>query len=462
MTFKSLPRALPSRQIQQQQQQQQQHVNVSNVGDGGLQWKRKSMKRAKEQAQRENRSLRDVLIDRVGVVETEKLLSNQELLLSELRGVVVSWNSERGFGFIRPSSSSSKEDLFCHTRSITSGQKELSKGTVVKYETRRNSRSGKMEACDVCVVIDNSVNERKKKKRKKIAPLDDESKEREASRASFLYGGSSSSSNTVKVSSSSHHPPLKRAKKVITLESLSSLSKNELAARALRARMSGNMEECEKIEEILQNMQETVIVTPLDERGRMISELTNRATATKHENNSAASQLQRMLREEKQESTRSHDLSFVKTYAKNEKVEDKGRAIQPSSDETKKGVSSRDVAMRRAVQAQLKWDTNRARCVFCVGSDAMLRKKRLFIHISENATLQLDGNPLVPGHCRISPRDHVSSMIQADENQFEEVRLIETCLRRMITNAGMGCIMMETVRPLLLRHTRHNEIKTQT
>lgn len=41
-------------------------------------------------------------------------------------------------------------------------------------------------------------------------------------------------------------------------------------------------------------------------------------------------------------------------------------------------------------------------------------------------------------------------MTQADENQFEEVRLIENCLRRMITNAGMGCIMMETVRELFL------------
>ena len=99
----------------------------------------------------------------------------------------------------------------------------------------------------------------------------------------------------------------------ITLDSLSSLSKNELAARALRARMSGNMEECQKIEEMLQNMQETVIVTPLDERGRMISELTTKKTMTK-DNNSAASQLRQMLREEKQESTRSHDLSFIKTY----------------------------------------------------------------------------------------------------------------------------------------------------
>jgi len=267
------------------------------------------MKRAKEQAQRENRSLRDVLIDRVGVAEAEILLSNKELL-SALRGVVVSWNSERGFGFIRPSSSSSKgEDLFCHTRSITSGQKELSKGTVVEYETRRNNRSGKTEACDVRVVIDTSVNERKQKKRKKVAPPDAETKQREASRASFLYGGSRSKSE----SKSSSRPPLKKAKKAaITLDSLSSLSKNELAARALRARMSGNMEECQKIEEMLQNMQETVIVTPLDERGRMISELTTKTMAK--DNNSAASQLRQMLREEKQESTRSHDLSFIKTY----------------------------------------------------------------------------------------------------------------------------------------------------
>ena len=191
-------------------------------------------------------------------------------------------------------------------------------------------------------------------------------------------------------------------------------------------------------------------------------------------------------------------------YAKNEKIDDKGQAIQPSDDGKKNAVVSRELAMRRAVQAQLKWDTNRARCIFCVGSDAMLRKKRLFVrrvwarefhnhftyvsmtwliyirglhnhiekstleaqtqswrnlkqinartqvHISENATLQLDANPLVPGHCRISPRDHVNSMTQADENQFEEVRLIENCLRRMITNAGMGCIMMETVRELFL------------
>lgn len=144
------------------------------------------------------------------------------------------------------------------------------------------------------------------------------------------------------------------------------------------------------------------------------------------------------------------NLTIIHRYAKNVKIDDKGQAIQPSDDAKQNAVASRELAMRRAVQAQLKWDTNRARCIFCVGSEAMLRKKRLFVHISENATLSLDGNPLVPGHCRISPRDHVSSMIQADENQFEEVRLIEACLRRMITNAGMGCIMMETVRELFL------------
>ena len=315
------PRSLPqqTRPPQQQpqrpppQQQPRRPPPQKQVSNVDLQWKRKSMKRAKEQAERENRSLRDVLIDRVGVAEAEILLSNKELL-SALRGVVVSWNSERGFGFIRPSSSSSKgEDLFCHTRSITSGQKELSKGTVVEYETRRNSRSGKTEACDVRVVIDTSVNERKQKKRKKMAPPDAETKQREASRASFLYGGGSSKTDSKSSSRPPLSPPLKKAKKAaISLDSLSSLSKNELAARALRARMSGNMEECQKIEEMLQNMQETVIVTPLDERGRMISELTTK-TMTK-DNNSAASQLRMMLREEKQESTRSHDLSFIKTY----------------------------------------------------------------------------------------------------------------------------------------------------
>jgi len=447
----------PTHTLQLPKQQKQTQILTDGVGDGGLAWKRRSMKRAREQAERENRSLRDVLIDRVGVAEAEQLLLNKDIL-TDPRGVVISWNSDRGFGFIRPSSlnnNSNNNDLFCHARSIvTSGLKELRKGMIVEYEMRRNTRSGKMEARGVRVVIDTSVNERKKRKRKEISLPDRETKEREASRASFLYGGSSSSSSNSsrKPSSSSSSKSLALKKKpklsTTTIETLSTLSKNELAARALRARMSGNMEECEKIQEVLRDMQETVIVTPLDEHGRMISELSTTTTSSISNNNSSASsQLRKMLREEKQESNISHDLAWSKTYAQNEKEEDKGRAIQPSSSSLnlKRGTSERDAAMRRAVQAQLKWDTNRARCVYCVGSDAMLRQKRLFIHVSENATLQLCGNPLVPGHCRISPRDHVSSMILADENQWEGVRQIETCLRRMITNAGMGCIMLETV-----------------
>ena len=110
------------------------------------------MKRAKEQAERENRSLRDVLIDRVGVAEAEILLSNKELL-SALRGVVVSWNSERGVWF-----HSTIVLVLEGTGSVLSHtfHYEWSEGTFEERlwsMTRRNSRSGKTEACDVRVVI---------------------------------------------------------------------------------------------------------------------------------------------------------------------------------------------------------------------------------------------------------------------------------------------------------------------
>jgi CspA family cold shock protein len=62
-------------------------------------------------------------------------------------GYVQRWNSERGFGFIRPKEGG--DDLFCHVSALLDGDGSVQEADEVTYSRVFNSRKGNYNAVDV-------------------------------------------------------------------------------------------------------------------------------------------------------------------------------------------------------------------------------------------------------------------------------------------------------------------------
>ena len=76
-------------------------------------------------------------------------------------GIMRSWNAERGFGFIRPTTASTAvldnlgNDIFCHVAEIEQGQATMKNGTNVEFSVVLDERrgTGNLRAVQVRQVI---------------------------------------------------------------------------------------------------------------------------------------------------------------------------------------------------------------------------------------------------------------------------------------------------------------------
>eukprot|EP00440_Ansanella_granifera_P072752 gb/GFBE01078952.1/.p1 GENE.gb/GFBE01078952.1/~~gb/GFBE01078952.1/.p1 ORF type:complete len:161 (+),score=40.14 gb/GFBE01078952.1/:1-483(+) len=62
-------------------------------------------------------------------------------------GTMKRWNSEKGFGFIRPEDGG--DDCFCHVTGLLDGEGSVQEGDTVKFRLEYDDRKGKDRAVDV-------------------------------------------------------------------------------------------------------------------------------------------------------------------------------------------------------------------------------------------------------------------------------------------------------------------------
>eukprot|EP00440_Ansanella_granifera_P004880 gb/GFBE01005293.1/.p1 GENE.gb/GFBE01005293.1/~~gb/GFBE01005293.1/.p1 ORF type:complete len:156 (+),score=37.66 gb/GFBE01005293.1/:1-468(+) len=62
-------------------------------------------------------------------------------------GIMKRWNSEKGFGFIRPDDGG--DDYFCHVTGLLDGDGSVQDGDAVKFRVEYDDRKGKDRAVDV-------------------------------------------------------------------------------------------------------------------------------------------------------------------------------------------------------------------------------------------------------------------------------------------------------------------------
>lgn len=69
-----------------------------------------------------------------------------------LRGKIISWKTNHGFGFVRPEDGS--EDIFVHKESLAPGQRQLPEGTVVEFTAQMEKGKNKLRAEKVVAIVD--------------------------------------------------------------------------------------------------------------------------------------------------------------------------------------------------------------------------------------------------------------------------------------------------------------------
>jgi CspA family cold shock protein len=67
-----------------------------------------------------------------------------------MQGIIKFWNSDKGFGFIKPDSAS-EDEVFVPARAIDHAA-EAAKGVKVSYDVRSSERDGRPQACDVKII----------------------------------------------------------------------------------------------------------------------------------------------------------------------------------------------------------------------------------------------------------------------------------------------------------------------
>ncbi|CEI92892.1 hypothetical protein RMCBS344292_07139 [Rhizopus microsporus] len=122
---------------------------------------------------------------------------------------------------------------------------------------------------------------------------------------------------------------------------------------------------------------------------------------------------------------------------------------------SKKGQTE-EQKMKRAITDYKRTQDALERCRFCYHDD----KPPQLAMVSLAATCYLalpNVHELTPGHCMIVPLQHVTSMLECDDDVWTEVRNFQKCLMKMFHEQNRGTIFMETV--VNLRSHRHTVIE---
>ncbi|KAI8982000.1 CwfJ C-terminus 1-domain-containing protein-like protein [Mycotypha africana] len=271
---------------------------------------------------------------------------------------------------------------------------------------------------------------------------------------------------------------------------------NKLNSKVMKARLmnSSNLEALEKeYQEELQkyeraqrgeippNKGDVTILPTIDSQGRMYDYALNKTSSTNveslkgkkrfegtHDKSTGerlrystaddTATLADLIRQEKAGGqSMNMDLEFAKRIANDTSYENNLDYIDDKADimAAKKGTSEKQ-QMQRAVSDYKRTQEALAKCRYCYqdGKPPQIA----MISLATTCYLALPNvQELTPGHCLIVPLQHVTSMLECDEDVWTEVRNFQKCLLKMFHEQNKGVVFMETV--VNLRSQRHTAIE---
>ncbi|KAI7858632.1 CwfJ C-terminus 1-domain-containing protein-like protein [Circinella umbellata] len=414
-------------------------------GDAGSKWRMTKLKRVMEQAEDEERTVEEVGIERYGSLEKlNEALAERDFLDGKNR----SRSSSRRDS---PSSSTSKRTIYAQT--------DTTSKSFQRPEPRRSNNDNNKST---------SLDEfgREVKRRKK--------------------SGDTSSPLII----TQHQMPaaFSSAEPILTRDQL-----NKLNAEVLKAKLMGkdNAEELEKEYEkqrILFEAQETdgksvKILPTVDSEGRFYDyALTNDKTISSDRKGKNKERFQHthdpktgerlrygttddtmslmdMVRQEKAGSrtTSNMDLEFANKIMTDSSYENNLDYMDEKAEVmgARKGMTE-EQKMRHAIKDYKRSQDALEKCRFCYHDDKP--PQCCMISLGTQTYLALPNvQELTPGHCLIIPLQHVGSMLECDDDVWDEVRNFQKCLLQMFNDQGCGVVFMETVTNV--RGQRHTAIE---
>ncbi|KAK9700129.1 hypothetical protein RND81_08G219100 [Saponaria officinalis] len=405
-------------------------LSSSLVGDGGASWRLKALKRAKEQAEREGRNLKEVVKERWGDLG-HLAVSVSSRSAAAPRAHLRAIHSRKAEANDETDPSSTKESDR-HTEKVTGRDylKDVSlRHPEMKAPRSRDSLSwGKRKGPNFhdkdAALISSAIsginkfandgnfmsqitNQQDKFERSfEDAPKSVETREAE------------SNSSTVRESS----------------EQRPQLSANQLAAKAMQLRLKGKHEEADKL------MKEA-------DRARVDESVGNKITKIRNDVSSSRYAAQeRSLRQKGKEDD--SDIHLAQTIMKNKQYNMATQADDeyeygeaPSKKSKRKAADRRSEAVKPLGKRIM---TQQERCSFCFENPQ--RPKHLVVAIANFTYLMLPQfTPVAPGHCCIVTLQHELATRMVDDNVWEEIRNFKKCLIMMFAKQSKEVIFLETV-----------------
>eukprot|EP00094_Tigriopus_californicus_P008183 TCALIF_07879-PA protein Name:"Similar to cwf19l2 CWF19-like protein 2 (Xenopus tropicalis)" AED:0.03 eAED:0.04 QI:26/1/0.5/1/0/0/2/170/654 len=447
----------------------------SSVGDGGASWLLRAMKRAKEQAEREGRSLEEVAAERWGS------LGKFEDLLAKAQGGSRRRQDERsGSRRLSPERSKRRRPL---SRSPDRDRKKMfarpdEESKVPKqlsHSFRESSRaSGSWK-----------TSRRRDEDMKKSRP---------SPRRRSSSSGSSSSSDSRSRSNSSEKKPSSETTKPKTetlvqetVDILTETEMNALGAKIIKAEIMGSVDLVNELKAKLARAkdakalyektmaekadtvrEETVILTKTDSKG-FTRPVESSVVSAKHDRGDRRrkAKVDTHDKDGKRERYFADDDKFsLKEMFEREKLstaEDQnammnrlaGKSVEKLNEDydlddmftaraSKKENESKSLARERerAVAEEQKRSRTLDSCKFCFEGTRL--QKHLIVAIGKSSYLSLPHHvSLTEGHCLLLPLNHVSCATLTDEDIYDEIQEFRRCLVRMFAEDDQDCVFFE-------------------
>lgn len=454
---------------------------TSSVGDGGYSWLKKAYQRIQEQSEEEGRSMEEIAVERWGSLDKLLSMLDEAKARREKRQDIRSfqncrykdqrheYNRERKPKFMRPEQNDHSDDEpQTSERSIKFSKPSHSRREKHHYFS---SSSHKSKYKDYHSIPESSPSQKFQTVKEERKPSWKKDTAYNLPEQETLKTSAKNRENE----ESDDHPHLDNTKNLSELDPISQLLKEgnltKLSAKCFKAELMGDVALATKLKARIDQLrsnpepaaarghsvrEESVILTKTDNRGQLrplnlteheeLDEMQKQRGQRKKIFNDSKCSLKQMFEKEKLITSEDHIESFFQVASKSRSLSD----LDYDMDDVSKNVSEKmshsrmeERDIKKAMHAHQRLNSALERCEYCL--DRPNAKSHLLVHIDDKVYLSLPNYlPMVEGHCLIVPKNHVSSFLQLDEDEWIEVEALKKALMRFFEMQEKCVTFLET------------------
>ncbi len=424
------------------------------VGDGGRSWRQKAAQRA-----RENRDQ-----PQGDIVDMRKYIADLKSKTSKSNN-----NGFRNWSHKRPWKSHQDEKK---KESCSKAFATIVGTNQIKRSRKRGDENGSCSEKDEIIEMEVRKRMRKIREAQKGANENDkyhETKQEEESRTNFLYRNS-------KQKVKNNTPGVSVLPKMASIR-MSKNEMNRLSAKAMKARIMGDIETANILDEQLKAArsasEDTQLIAPLDANGNILSSLIKhegrdaplekedtrygkKRGKLKNQTDSENMTLNEIIKQERQGGEDMDEMYIRNIVRAGSRFKDNNhlgnsRSGRDEEDEidvslwqSKKGKwtarKQQEMDMKRAIVAEKRWESATKK-----REDVRQRYKHLWISLGTHSYLQLSPNSITEGHIQIIPLKHCWSFRSAAEEVVDEIKTFKKALWQLFSSQKKGLLFIETV-----------------